>query len=94
LATSIVQDWLASWEIKVAVDDFDTASVDILFGCRAGVDAMAKVPAKGTPLGMCTVEKIGFGVACHRSRGGNGGGDGGRRGEVNHWLYGLYGGRV
>ena len=37
-AGSIIQDWLASWEVEAAIDNPEVASFDILFNGRAGVD--------------------------------------------------------
>ena len=54
-AMAIIRDWLASWEVKAAIDDSDTASVDILLRRWTSVDAMPKVATEGTPLGSCAI---------------------------------------
>ena len=62
-ATAIIWDWFTSWEVEVAIDDPDTASVNIFFSSWASVDTMPKVTAKGTPLSSHAVliaEEVSF----------------------------------
>ena len=55
-AASIVWNRLASRQVEAAVDDSHATSVNVFFGARAGVNAVAKMPTEGATLGSCTEE--------------------------------------